>query len=331
MTASTQEAGEDRARRWIVPWAAGRTRRRRGVGRERGVGRGRRPLGRAAEEVEVGTHVVGFEVQLVDATGDSSGSTGVVLVAEGVAEHLDRVGAGDPVPVAVQPRVDVDERQGPVALQHDEAGVAELPAAHGFGTGRGRREQGEADRGGTAASLLRHLGPERLARLDQAVAHIDPLLGDRDRLGVELAQSGEQVVALHLDDEALAGSQARGHPVPEHARVAERLRPPGREAVGDAPVDRFVRRAVVVAVVSPTAPSWAAVTIRTARTLRPARLGRVGGVAGVVGRRGGTVGCRVGTARARLGRSVVGWGDGQGRLLGRSGSAVTPAAGGAAG
>ena len=149
------------------------------------------------------------------------GPEGVVLVAEGVGQGLDRVVAGHDVAVAVQPPVDLDQGQLAVAGQDGEAGPPEGHPGerHRLGGGRGDRRMG--GRGRASAPLPRDGGPQLVPQLLQLGQQLATFVGTRHHRAVEQVEAVEEGISLHLRLQPLVGPHPRASPVGEESGVAE--------------------------------------------------------------------------------------------------------------
>lgn len=145
----------------------------------------------------------------VDAAAHAMGVADVVLVAEGVAEDLDRPGAGDDVAVPVQPGVDLGQGELAVAVEDLEAGHAEHDAGEGDGAGRRRWERRHVDRRGTTAAAP--VGPrvELVADHGEVLEDLEPLVGHGDLRTVEVPQAGDEGFGFDVEAEALDRPKAR--------------------------------------------------------------------------------------------------------------------------
>jgi hypothetical protein len=142
-------------------------------------------------------------VQAVDAPLDPAGAVVVVLVAESVAEGLDRVGVGDDVAVAVEPAVDLPEREGSVAGQDLEAHLAQHGTGDGDGALGGRRDQRVAVVRGPAAPWPGDARVQGVAVEGELVEDVEALLGDLDHRLVDRPQPAQEVLALDVTAHAL--------------------------------------------------------------------------------------------------------------------------------
>ncbi|HMJ77698.1 MAG TPA: hypothetical protein VK507_17085 [Iamia sp.] len=156
------------------------------VGRQWGAG----PAGLRGEQ----------RVEDVDATLDPLGAAGVVLVAEGVGERLDRTIATDQVAVAVEPCVYLHQRELAVAAEDLEARPAEGDALQGDSPADGGGKRRTLDRRRATPSLPGDGRPQGVAQLDQLFDDAEPLVGQSGEGAVDLAHAGEQVVPAHLGD-----------------------------------------------------------------------------------------------------------------------------------
>jgi hypothetical protein len=160
-------------------------------------------------------------VQPVHTAPQTKGSTFVVLVAEGVGQALDRGGAPDQEAVAVQPGVDLDERQGTVTGEHLERGAPKDDARDGDGPSRRRRERGGLDGRRAPAPLPGDRRPQAVAELDQLLDRGDPLVGQGGGDLVDLPHPAEQLVATLVGAASGQGRHPAGDPVEEQVTADE--------------------------------------------------------------------------------------------------------------
>ncbi len=180
--------------------------------------------------------------EVVDAPRHPSGPAGVVLVAEGVGEDLDRVGAGDDVAVPVEPAVDLQERQLAVTSEDEEAGLAECGSRQGTWVGRGRWQWPAVERRWAASSLPREGGPQGVADLLQLVEEVEALVGAVDHGRLEVGQPVVQLLPADLELEPDGWGQAGASAVGEEPGIAEAI---GAAAVqAPAPRPRRARAAM---------------------------------------------------------------------------------------
>jgi hypothetical protein len=127
-----------------------------------------------------------------------------VLVAEGVAERLDRVGGPDDVAVAVQPGVDLPQGQDAVAGEDLETGAAEQCAGERDPPCGGWGESGVVVVGWAATTGPRDAGVEGITVEGELVEEVEPLLGHLGHRPVEVLEAADEVLALDVDAEPLA-------------------------------------------------------------------------------------------------------------------------------
>jgi hypothetical protein len=131
------------------------------------------------------------------------------LVGHGIGERLDRVRAGDGVPVEVEEGVELVEAQAAVAVEEGQAGGAEGAAAQRDGVallGRGRRL---VVFGWSAATAPLGAGPEAVAEGTELVEDLEPAGRQGFELGVDSTQLVQEAVALDLELEARRSVEAR--------------------------------------------------------------------------------------------------------------------------
>jgi hypothetical protein len=165
---------------------------------------------------------------LVDASGDAADPALVDLVAHRIGEGLGRGGTGDHVPVVVEVDVQRPEREATVLAEDGPAAGAEVssPERDRFGVGRRHRELVCVGR--TAAAAVRCWGPQGVARLVEALEHLETLGGQCRELLVGVGELQAEQVALRLElDPVLArdvlGLAERSVPAPVEPLFA--LRP----------------------------------------------------------------------------------------------------------
>lgn len=160
-------------------------------------------------------------IEVVDPPADAHGPPSVVLVSQGVGQDLHRMGTGDQVPVAVEPRMDLHERELTVTLEDLQAGVAEAHSPERPSTA-GRRRQGlGSDARRPAAALPGHGRPQVVTEVGQLVEEIEPVLRGLHHRVVEVVQLPRQGLSPEVRLHPLLRGDPGLDPVPERARITQ--------------------------------------------------------------------------------------------------------------
>lgn len=174
-------------------------------------------------------------VDAVDAAADPFGAVVFAFVAHRVAEGLHRVGRGHGEAVAMEERVELEEREGAVAAEEREADRAEAPAPQPVGVVDDGREHVTVDGRWASAALPCDRRVELVADVAEPSREGAAPRAEVVELVVDRAHLGDDRVAVELEAKARRAVEAGLHPVQQHP-VAEQA----VQAVGGGDVHRVV-------------------------------------------------------------------------------------------